>query len=76
MAGMDKMTVMGRKATPSFTFPRCLNTIDAMITEHKVNAQLIANIENVSARARVECLTWADIVWDSTSTVVGPSWVS
>ena len=54
---MDKMTVTGRKAAPSFTSLRRLNTTNAMATEQKVNTQLIVNMENVSARARIECLT-------------------
>lgn len=70
------MTVVGRRATLPSTFPCRRTTIDAMVTEHNVNTQLIANMEKVSARVRVECLTVANIVLDSTSVVIGPSSVS
>jgi len=75
MAGMDKMIVTGRKATPSFS-SSLMTTVIAMITEHRVNIQLITNMETVSTLAREECLIVTDIVLDSTSTVVSPPPVS
>lgn len=76
MVGVDKMTVTGRKARPSFTSPRRLNTMNATTTEHKVIIQLMTNMEIVSASARIECETWMLIARDSTTTVVGPSLVT
>ena len=49
MAGIVKMSVMGKRATP--ISPRLLNVIDVVTTEHSVKTQLIVNMEYVSARA-------------------------
>ena len=76
MAGMDKMTVMGRREILSFTFPPLMTTVNVMINEQAVNTQLIANMEIVSALVLAQRLTSANIAYDSTSTVVGPSCVS
>ena len=54
MVGIVKITVIGRRATPSFTSPSRLNMIDVVIIEHKVIIQLIENRENASAYVRGE----------------------
>ena len=69
------MTEKGRRATPSFT-SLLLVTIAVMIIENMVNTQLIRNMETVSARARVECFTLANVMEDSTFAVTSPSSVS
>ena len=54
MAGMPKIVVIGRMANPSGTLPWWPNMRDVVIIEARVNIQLIANIEYVSARARTD----------------------
>ena len=67
---MVKMSVMGKRATP--ISPRLLKVIDVVTIEHNVNAQLIPNMEYVSAWAGIERPILAYIVQDLTFPVVGP----
>ena len=59
---MVKMSVMGKRATP--ISPRLLKVIDVVTIEHNVNAQLIPNMEYVSAWAGIERPMLAYIVQD------------
>ena len=63
MAGTDKMIEMGRRATPSFT-TLLLTTIPVMTIVHRVNNQLIVNMRNVSACARIVRLTVTYVMGD------------
>ena len=67
---MDKMTVKGNKATPSFISSRFLVTIDAMYHEYAVITQLMINKKVVNISVWGVCVILVDIVRDSTCTVV------
>ena len=73
MAGMVKMTVMGRRVIPASPSPTTrLNATEVVTIEQKANTQLMANMEYVSARAGMERETLANMVSEWTSTVTGP----